>query len=75
VREADAVIWLVDGRDGLTVADETLATQLRPLCKHLYLAVNKPKAWMPILLLPNFTLWGSADPMPSRRKEAVALRL
>lgn len=40
-READAVIWVVDGRDGLTIADEKLAQQLRPVCKRLYLAVNK----------------------------------
>lgn len=40
-READAVIWLVDGRDGLTAADEQLAQDLRPLNPHLYLAINK----------------------------------
>ncbi|MDX1518951.1 MAG: GTPase, partial [Gammaproteobacteria bacterium] len=38
---ADAVIWLVDGRDGLTASDEHLAQQLRPVNSRLYLAVNK----------------------------------
>lgn len=39
--EADAVIWLVDARDGLSMMDEKLAMMLRPVCKNLYLAVNK----------------------------------
>ena len=39
--EADAVIWVVDGRDGLTMIDEKLALNLRRICKRLYLAVNK----------------------------------
>ncbi len=39
--EADAVIWIVDGRDGLTMMDEKLAMMLRPVCKKLFLAVNK----------------------------------
>jgi len=41
VHEADAVIWLVDGRDGLSPADEILAKKLRPLNPHIYLLVNK----------------------------------
>jgi len=41
VQEADAVIWLVDGRDGLSPADEILAKKLRPLNPHIYLLVNK----------------------------------
>jgi len=41
VKEADAVFWLVDGRSGLTVTDEILVQQLRPLCPQLYLLVNK----------------------------------
>ncbi len=41
INEADAIIWLVDGKDGLTPTDEKLAKLLRPLCNHIYLAVNK----------------------------------
>lgn len=40
-KQADAIIWLVDGRDGLTGSDEQLASQLRPLNSRLYLAINK----------------------------------
>lgn len=41
IHEANAVIWMVDGRDGLTPSDEILAQQLRSLCDHMYLVVNK----------------------------------
>ena len=41
IEEADAVLWMVDGRSGLTTADEVLAEQLRPLSSNLFLVVNK----------------------------------
>ncbi len=39
--DASALIWLVDGRAGLTNVDEILATEFRKLDKPVYLAVNK----------------------------------
>ncbi|MEY1662779.1 ribosome biogenesis GTPase Der [Isoalcanivorax beigongshangi] len=39
--EADAVLFLVDGRAGLTAADQQLAQQLRQLDKPVHLLVNK----------------------------------
>ena len=41
IEEADAVLWLVDGRSGLTTTDEILAAQLRPMSSNLFLVVNK----------------------------------
>lgn len=41
IEEADVLIWLVDGRDGLTTEDEHLAKILRPMCEHIYLSANK----------------------------------
>lgn len=41
VREADAVLFLVDARSGLTAADEMITAQLRRHAKTLYLVVNK----------------------------------
>lgn len=41
IKEADAVIFMVDGRDGLTTADAEVAEILRPMAKHVVLAVNK----------------------------------
>jgi GTP-binding protein len=39
--EANAILFLVDGRAGLTSSDEELAVRLRRLGKPLYLVVNK----------------------------------
>lgn len=41
LQEADAVIFLVDGRAGLTPADQNIARQLRALHKPIELVVNK----------------------------------
>ncbi len=41
VEEADAILFLVDGRGGLTAADEAIGKQLRQLGKQIHLVVNK----------------------------------
>ena len=41
IEEADVVLFLVDARDGLIVADEAIAAHLRQLDKQVYLVVNK----------------------------------
>jgi GTP-binding protein len=41
LQEADAVLFLVDGRHGLTAADETIAQRLRQSNKPVYLVLNK----------------------------------
>jgi len=41
VRESDVLLLLVDGREGLTAADETVWAELRPLGKPTVLVVNK----------------------------------
>ncbi len=41
LNEADIVLFLVDGRAGLTGIDEKIASNLRKLNKKLYLVVNK----------------------------------
>ncbi len=77
VREADAVIWLVDGRDGLTVTDETLVTQLRPLCEHLYLAVNKTEGLDADIITAEFHALGAGRPyaISAQRGSGVAALL
>jgi len=61
-READAVIWLVDGRAGLTVQDEELAALLRTQCKRIYLAVNKTEGLNATLALADFHALGCRGP-------------
>lgn len=41
VEESDHVFFIVDARDGLTAADEAIATQLRRFNKTIHLVVNK----------------------------------
>ncbi len=41
IDEADAIIFLVDGREGITAADAEVGEILRPMAKHVVLAVNK----------------------------------
>ena len=41
IEESDAVIFLVDGRSGMTPADEEIAHSLRDKNKSIYIAVNK----------------------------------
>ena len=41
IETADVIIFLVDGREGMTAADEEVATMLRKSNKPVVLAVNK----------------------------------
>jgi GTP-binding protein len=41
IEEADVILFMVDGRDGITPLDEDIATMLRPSKKPVILVVNK----------------------------------
>lgn len=41
IEEADVVLFLVDARDGMIIADEAIANHLRQLDKTVYLVANK----------------------------------
>jgi GTP-binding protein len=58
IDEADAVLLLVDGRAGLTVADEEIAGQLRRAGKTLHLVINKAEHRDPDLLSADFHTLG-----------------
>jgi GTPase len=45
--EASVLLWIVDGRSGLTNVDETLINQFRKLDKPIFLAVNKVEGFEP----------------------------
>jgi len=44
IEEADVVVFVVDGKDGLTAADEELAQSFRQSTKPIFLAVNKTES-------------------------------
>lgn len=64
IREADAVIWLVDGKSGLSAADEILAGKLRQLKSGLYLLVNKTEGMDPNVAGLEFHTLGLGKPWP-----------
>ncbi len=61
VAEADAVIFMVDGRAGLTAGDEAIADQLRQSGKKIHLAVNKTDGIDPDVAASEFHRLGLGD--------------
>ena len=54
IKEADVLIWLVDGRNGLSAEDEHLAKVLRPMCEHIFLTANKTEGLNTDIILSDF---------------------
>ena len=54
MREADAILLLVDGRNGLSAGDEQIAAYLRQLGKRVFVAVNKSEGANPHLIAADF---------------------
>lgn len=64
IGEADAVVFLVDGRTGMTAADQEIASQLRRFGKPLLLAVNKTDGVDHRLAITDFHGLGLGEPYP-----------
>jgi len=64
VGEADLVLFLVDGRAGLTAADEQIAMELRKLPKPTYLVVNKTDGIDPDTAMADFYTLGLNEVLP-----------
>ncbi len=62
IEEADVLIWLVDGREGLTTEDEHLAKILRPMCDHIFLSANKTEGLNTDIVLSDFHRFGFNEP-------------
>jgi GTPase len=60
--EADAVIFLVDGRAGLTSTDREIAQKLRKLRTPVFLAVNKTEGMQPDTAVAEFHELGLGSP-------------
>jgi len=71
--EADSIFWLVDGRAGLTVIDEQLASQLRRLGKRLYLLVNKSEGLDKHMVMAEFHALGLGAPIPVSAKRGTGI--
>ncbi|GMQ77463.1 MAG: ribosome biogenesis GTPase Der [Gammaproteobacteria bacterium] len=64
VEESDAVIFMVDGRQGLTAADEDIASRLRSTGKAVTIAVNKTEGLDADIGVGEFHALGMAAPYP-----------
>jgi GTP-binding protein len=58
VKEANGVLFLVDGRDGLTTADEEIAQQLRQFNTQIHLVINKTEGLKKELISAEFYALG-----------------
>ncbi len=61
IEEADLILLIVDGRDGLTAADELLARELRAYNKPLVMAINKTDGMDPDQASADFYRLGIAQ--------------
>lgn len=64
IEEADVVLWVVDGRAGLTSADELLTRQLRQHTDKLMLLVNKTEGMDTDIICAEFHALGMGSPWP-----------
>jgi GTPase len=64
VVEADVVIFVVDGREGLTAHDKDICNELRKTARQLYLAVNKSEGMQQAQVTAEFYSLGLGDPLP-----------
>ncbi|MFO7635023.1 MAG: ribosome biogenesis GTPase Der, partial [Caldilinea sp.] len=64
IDEADAIVLLVDGRSGLTAADEEVAAVLRLSDKPIFLAVNKAESQQVQQNAVEFWSLGLGEPYP-----------
>jgi GTPase len=64
IAEADALLFLVDGRAGLTPHDEQIAARLRRTGRPVHLVVNKTEGMNRGLVAADFHALGLGDPLP-----------
>ncbi len=64
VDESDLVLFIVDGRDGLTPHDRIIATQLRKTGRPVMLLVNKAEGMQRMRVTADFHELGLGEPIP-----------
>lgn len=64
IAEADIVIFVVDGRNGITPHDKEIANKLRCIGRPVYVAVNKAEGMNRGLVAAEFHELGLGEPFP-----------
>ena len=63
IDEADAILFIVDGREGLTASDQQIAQRLRRQSQPVHLVVNKTEGFAPEIVVAEFHALGSGHPL------------
>lgn len=63
IQEADKILFVIDGKAGVTSEDSLIANQLRRIGKPVYLAVNKTESADPDTILADAYELGMGQPM------------
>ena len=64
IAEADAIIFLVDGRVGITALDKEIANKLRKNDRPVFVVVNKAEGMNPGVVVADFHELGLGEPAP-----------
>lgn len=64
IDEADVILFMVDGRDGLTTQDKIIGEQLRKTGRPVFLVVNKTEGMMRHVISAEFHELGLGEPLP-----------
>ena len=75
VIEADVVVFVVDGRQGLLARDEEIAQELRRTARKVVLAVNKCEGISRPVAAAEFHALGLLKPLPLRPTRLKVLRM
>ncbi|MEO0478294.1 MAG: ribosome biogenesis GTPase Der [Planctomycetota bacterium] len=70
---ADAVIFVVDGKEGLVPGDEMVAQRLRRLGRNVVLAVNKIESYQDEMLVHDWARVGFGEPIPISALEGFGI--
>ncbi|EXI67406.1 MAG: GTP-binding protein EngA [Candidatus Accumulibacter adjunctus] len=64
IDEADVIVFLVDGRSGITALDKEIANRLRRCGRTILVAVNKAEGMSPGVVAADFHELGLGEPIP-----------
>jgi len=64
IDEADAVLFVVDGRNGVAPQDRVIAAELRKTARKVWLVVNKTEGMARAAVTAEFYELGLGDPLP-----------
>ncbi len=64
IGEADKVLFVIDGRHGLTTEDQAIVDKIRPLRKPIFLVVNKTEGQDAVMAAADFYRLGLGTPYP-----------